>query len=291
MTQNKNFKKLVKQHAAKTGKSYTAALRDFVDEASAPLAEDDSGKRSLPDSSGVEALLLRLQSSSFGVLVGRVPAMAGSANLAIAQAHARDLAVHPKFFAESGLVEMIITPAELEALVATGAARSPDVQVIRSFKNDHGVTFSEDCQTCRRWIWCGDTERETTCACGQVYRVVFDLAPQYHWTKAAGPRCLDCGSPYSLTEPSEQRNPWRMLNEWQMRCHACASRELTIVAICDYETSAHAGAMGAFQVISLEEEGRDLTYLIDQGTHYFSLEQLRRDLQKKTGNPVDLTEV
>ena|GEM_PF-4038998 len=46
-----------------------------------------------------------------------------------------------------------------------------------------------------------------------------------------------------------------------------------------------------FQVISLEEDGRDLTYLVDNGTHYFSLEQLRRDLEKKTGNPVDLTEV
>jgi len=30
----------------------------------------------------------------------------------VAQAHAHDLATHPKFFAESGLVEMIISPAD-----------------------------------------------------------------------------------------------------------------------------------------------------------------------------------
>jgi hypothetical protein len=289
MTQHKDFKKLVREHAKKTGKSYTAALRDFDNGAVDSTPHEHHVKSSLTGSAAVE-LLARLQSSAFCVSVGRVPAVAGSADLATAQAHAHELAVHPKFFAESGLVEMLVTPEEMEALIAAGAARSPDIQVIRTFKND-GTTFSETCQACRRWIWCGDTERETTCACGQVYRVVFDLAPQFHWTGSAGPRCLDCGTPFRMTEASEGANPWRPLNEWQMRCHSCASRELTIVAHCDYETSTHAGAMGMFQVISLVEDGRDLTYLVDNGTHYFSLEQLRRDLEKKTGNPVDLTEV
>ena len=188
MTHNKNFKKLVKDHAKKTGKAYTAALRDFANEAANTLPRKEEGSQSLPGSSVAQDLLVRLQSSPFGVSVGRVPAVAGSANLAIAQAHAHDLATHPKFFAESGLVEMIISPAELDALVAAGAARAPEVQVIRSFENNHGATFSEDCHTCRRWIWCGDTEHEATCACGQIYRVVFDLAPRYHWTRAAGPR-------------------------------------------------------------------------------------------------------
>ncbi|MCY0966876.1 restriction endonuclease subunit S [Parathalassolituus penaei] len=47
----------------------------------------------------------------------------------------------------------------------------------------------------------------------------------------------------------------------------------------DYETSAHAGAAGMFQVTSVEdEEGQDFTYLVDVGKHYASLDELKEDI-------------
>ncbi|MBJ8497004.1 restriction endonuclease subunit S [Acinetobacter oleivorans] len=47
----------------------------------------------------------------------------------------------------------------------------------------------------------------------------------------------------------------------------------------DFETSKNAGASGMFQVISVKDEkGNDFTYLIDQGKHYASLENLKNDL-------------
>lgn len=47
----------------------------------------------------------------------------------------------------------------------------------------------------------------------------------------------------------------------------------------DYETSERAGAGGMFQVISVEDEdGKDLTHLVDQGKHYASLDELKEDL-------------
>ena len=47
----------------------------------------------------------------------------------------------------------------------------------------------------------------------------------------------------------------------------------------DYETSEHAGAVGMFQVISIEDDdGKDYTDLINQGVHYHSLNDLRGDI-------------
>lgn len=63
----------------------------------------------------------------------------------------------------------------------------------------------------------------------------------------------------------------------------------------DYETSERAGAGGMFQVISIEDEdANDLTRLVDQGTHYSSLEVLKQDIAtalKVTSQQVDLEEV
>ncbi len=53
----------------------------------------------------------------------------------------------------------------------------------------------------------------------------------------------------------------------------------------DYETSDRTGAGGCFQVISLHEalpgEEPDQTHLIDQGKHYYTLQELRSDLASK----------
>lgn len=47
----------------------------------------------------------------------------------------------------------------------------------------------------------------------------------------------------------------------------------------DYETAERSGASGSFQVISVEDdEGRDFTHLVDQGQHYFSIDNLKEDI-------------
>ncbi|KFK96607.1 MULTISPECIES: restriction endonuclease subunit S [unclassified Serratia (in: enterobacteria)] len=63
----------------------------------------------------------------------------------------------------------------------------------------------------------------------------------------------------------------------------------------DYETSAHAGAKGMFQVIAVEDEdGQDFTHLVNLGTHYASLNELKKDIAnalKVEAWYVDLEEV
>ena len=63
----------------------------------------------------------------------------------------------------------------------------------------------------------------------------------------------------------------------------------------DYETSEHAGADGMFQVISVEDQdGKDFTYLVDQGRHYASLDDLQNDIAhalKVEVQQIDLVEV
>lgn len=53
------------------------------------------------------------------------------------------------------------------------------------------------------------------------------------------------------------------------------------IAHLDYETSERAGAGGMFQVISVEDdEGKDFTYLVDQGKHYASEDSLKMDIAR-----------
>lgn len=63
----------------------------------------------------------------------------------------------------------------------------------------------------------------------------------------------------------------------------------------DYETSAHAGASGMFQVFAVEDEdGQDFTYLVDLGKHYTSLDELKEDIAialKVEARQVDLESV
>jgi type I restriction enzyme, S subunit len=67
------------------------------------------------------------------------------------------------------------------------------------------------------------------------------------------------------------------------------SRSFSVV--CDYETSARAGAAGTFQVIELMEAGRDVTHLVDQGFHFVNLERLRLTLAKKLQLPPEDIEI
>lgn len=63
----------------------------------------------------------------------------------------------------------------------------------------------------------------------------------------------------------------------------------------DYETSAHAGASGMFQVITVEDEdGQDFTHMVDLGKHYASLDELKEDIAsalKVEARQVDLESV
>jgi type I restriction enzyme S subunit len=63
----------------------------------------------------------------------------------------------------------------------------------------------------------------------------------------------------------------------------------------DYERSRSAGAEGMFQVISITDENeKDHTHLVDQGTHYPNLASLASDIAEALGitaKEVDLDEV
>lgn len=63
----------------------------------------------------------------------------------------------------------------------------------------------------------------------------------------------------------------------------------------DYETSAHAGASGMFQVFAVEDEdGQDFTHLVGLGKHYASLDELKEDIAsalKVEARQVDLESV
>lgn len=52
----------------------------------------------------------------------------------------------------------------------------------------------------------------------------------------------------------------------------------TFAVRLDYETLERAGAGGMFQVISIEDDGKDVTHFVDQGRHYASLDELRADI-------------
>ncbi|MFO0617222.1 MAG: hypothetical protein U0414_31790 [Polyangiaceae bacterium] len=67
-------------------------------------------------------------------------------------------------------------------------------------------------------------------------------------------------------------------------------RSARIVVYCDYETSARAGAVGTFQVTELLENGRDVTWLVDQGRHWWGIEDLGQHLAKRIGQDVVLDE-
>lgn len=55
----------------------------------------------------------------------------------------------------------------------------------------------------------------------------------------------------------------------------------------DYETGERCGA-GGFQICSIEDRnGKDLTKLVDQGQHYFSIEEVLSDLAEKLKTEVD----
>jgi hypothetical protein len=172
-----------------------------------------------PEDRTVVQLLAELQVDvPFGVETGRL-APGTDANPENLRAepnppHTLLLPGDQKYFAQSGTVQLRITRHQMEALRRKGAPGG-DVGVMRSFKNDRNVTFSERCPGCRRWIHLGRAQSEGQCFCGQNYRVVFDQTPE-NWSRPQEMRCMDCG----VEKP---RHP---INGHQMQCDPCAQKRL-----------------------------------------------------------------
>jgi hypothetical protein len=175
-----------------------------------------------PEDRTVVQLLAELKVDvPFGVETGRLGAGAQPQILTAApNAPSRD----QNYFAQSGTVQLRITRHQMEALRRKGAPGG-DVEVIRSFKNDQNVTFSERCPGCRRWIHLGRAESEGQCFCGQNYRVVFDQTPQ-NWSRPQEMRCMDCGVESTVPPAGSPMKPWHPINGHQMQCDACAQKRL-----------------------------------------------------------------
>lgn len=167
--------------------------------------------------------------SPFGVLIGRVTAQ-GASTLEVARQNADDLFRNPKWYAETGTIQMTISKRDHELLLKHGAAHDERIQVIRSFHHDR-LTFSGRCKGvrddslrhCRRFIWCGSEERESACVCGHTYRVVFDLANVNRWQAPQGRLCMDCGTRPEFEPVAKPRVAWRVVNTWQWQCPRCVA--------------------------------------------------------------------
>jgi len=63
-----------------------------------------------------------------------------------------------------------------------------------------------------------------------------------------------------------------------------------IEALCDHEACAFTEAK-TFLVVELTEHDEDVSYLVDQGTHFSSVNQLQRHLARVTGDEVNVREI
>ncbi len=185
------------------------------------MIEQPPGRRS------VDELLAQLHTPSpFAVLVGRIPATAGGANAELVLKQVQDLAQNPKYYAKTGGVDMMVSLDEHNTLIAAGAIDDRKGQIIRSHRFAAGepfatLTFSDRCKKCRRWIWCGESDRESTCICGHLYRVSFDLIRDLVWGKRRYACCADCGVEAAMHPVAAGYSPWRSLSAWQFQCHKC----------------------------------------------------------------------
>ena len=63
-----------------------------------------------------------------------------------------------------------------------------------------------------------------------------------------------------------------------------------IEALCDYKSTVFAEG-STFLVVELTEHDEDVSYLVDQGTHFRSVIQLQQHLTKVTGDAVHVREI
>jgi len=212
-----NLKKLIRARMLKTGESYQTARRYIL----------AHGQGAHSAGASVAELLKALKTrSGFCVLVGRQPAVGVGADPRAVQAHVQDLINNPRWYAESGSVSMLISRGQHDILLGAGAADDTRIKMLRSNVADGfpKLTFSDYCENCHRLIWCGQSEHEAECVCGQHYRVSFDLVQGLQWTIRQGMGCADCGTHFGMTEVGKGHNPWRSLNAWQVQCQRCSTQ-------------------------------------------------------------------
>jgi hypothetical protein len=61
-------------------------------------------------------------------------------------------------------------------------------------------------------------------------------------------------------------------------------------AFCNHQASAFAES-GTFLVVALTEDDEDVSYLIDEGTLFISMQQLGQHLTRVTGDEVNVREI
>jgi hypothetical protein len=202
----------------KTGMSHQAAINALTASTRAPAVP--------PVERSLQQLLTELGvTSTFGVVTGRCQAVGASATLALAIEKARALARKPLYFAESTPLTLIVSALESRLLLDAGAAELGVLQVIRAFTRDGMVhTISEQCERCRRWIWCFKHPKEANvedrCSCGHPYRIMFDA--EVDWSRTLNARCMQCGTEHRMSQRHENLNPWRWINGRQILCNKCA---------------------------------------------------------------------
>lgn len=212
------FKQLVGARMEKTGESWQTAARNVRDQA---------GERPSLSPAVISVLDELSVSTTFSVLVGRDPTHAAGPDLVLVRRQAEEKAKNPTYYAASGSVTTTVTRDVHDLLISQGAADDRTVQMIRSYRVTDvflrvfsGRSFSAQCESCDGWIWCGEQEHEGDCACGQHYRVSFDLRGEDALQLRQEPCCIDCGRELAVPIPSDA-NPWRPVNTWQLRCDAC----------------------------------------------------------------------
>lgn len=223
-----NFTKLVDARMAKTGENWQTAERAIRAQVIRAVTVGDEPAESKAETvpppasiDPIDALIASLRSFHIGsILVGRIPAVGASATASVAAEHARELAEHPKYFAQSASVQTRISLDHMHALIARGATEEDGIQRIRVFRYEESpTTFSVPCANCKRWIWCGLDEHAGACKCRQKYEITFD--GESDWNLPQGWLCMDCGDPNEMALIGDARNPWHPVNERQQACDVC----------------------------------------------------------------------
>ncbi|RYE85018.1 MAG: hypothetical protein EOO75_17430, partial [Myxococcales bacterium] len=120
----------------------------------------------------------QLMAHPFVVSTGRLSSLAPAA-LRGALEHGHRLGWPPTHFAESGSLCVVVSPEQMHALLAAGAAPHAEVQMIRLRPEASGSPCSRRCRSCPGWIHsvAGEPEidRRGMCLCGQAFRITHDL--------------------------------------------------------------------------------------------------------------------
>jgi len=158
------------------------------------------------------------------VQVGRIPAVAVSNDLEIAERRAASLLHTPEYVARTELRESAVSKACLEALIGLGATVVGQTQVVRGPIPGAGQGLAVPCAGCGAWLWfAANTPVEARCVCGQHVVREFSGEPTVGGVPTWA-RCMNCGCDWGFSEPEEGRNPWRYASPNQTTCAACHQR-------------------------------------------------------------------